>query len=844
MTGIEAVALYRGAPADAPTRAGLTAAEAERRLADVGPNRAIEQHQESFLEELLESLREPLVLLLLGVGVLYLIFGELSDALVVFGVIVLVAFIEAGIEFRAGRAIAALAAMAEPQALVWREGSLAARPVETIVPGDLIELWPGNRIPADAQVVEGEDLRIDESIVTGESEPVTRVVGDELTAGSLLVAGRGRAIVTRTGAQSTLGRIAALVAETKQPRTPLQQSMDELARVLLWVALAVSVIIPTVSLLAGQPPVEMLLTGLSLAFATIPEELPILIVVVLALGSLRLARRGAIVRRLMAAETLGAVTVICTDKTGTLTMNRMQLAETIPASRLASEREMPPAAALLYAAALATDQVQGGLLLDPVDAAVQGAARQASIALHDHQSFPFDRARRLASGYVRSAAGLEVGVKGAPEEVLARATTWRDGNRIESLTDDERHALAATTAALGRGGRVLAVGSRTLPTAPTGRDELEHDLVFEGVLVFRDPVRREVPSALSALRGAGVGVSIITGDQASTAAAVAEEAGIANVHALSGAELAGVDDKALARTTANGAVVARAQPADKLRIVQALGAAGEVVMVTGDGVNDAPALRAAAVGVAMGRVGSDVARQAADVVLTNDSFATLVEAVREGRRLFDNLRKAVAFYLAVKVALVLASALAAAMGQPLPFSPVQIIVLELFMDLGAALAFVAQRADRDVLTRPARDPKARLLDRGLIVTILAGGITLAITVFGTYQFARARFELAESRTFALVAWFVGHVALGLVTAERRSGLRDLAQNPALLIWAAAAIFFAAALVLVQPLRIALGTTLALLLIVCWAEGHQPVLPNADAQTTAAACGSRLAGELQ
>lgn len=684
MTDDVAAGTRKNAPALPCASAGLTTVEAELRLARVGPNRAVDQHEESFFEELAESLREPLVLLLLGVGVLYLIFGELSDALVVFGVIVLVAFIEAGMEYRAGRAIAALAAMAAPQALVWRDGSLAPQPVERIVPGDLIELRPGIRIPADAQAIEGEDLRVDESVMTGESEPVARDVGDKFLAGTLLVGGRGRATITRTGAQSTLGRIAALVAETKQPRTPLQQSMDELARLLLWVALAVSVTIPLIGLLAGQPPLEMLLTGLSLAFATIPEELPILIVVVLALGSLRLARRGAIVRRLIAAETLGAVTVICTDKTGTLTLNRMRLAEAVPAPRLAGEGDRAPAAtgALLRAATLATDRALGGPLLDPVDAAVQEVAQESSIVLQDHRSFPFERGRRLASGYARSAAGWEAGIKGAPEEVLARATAWRDGDRVESLGEDRRCAFMTAAAELGRGGRVLGAASRMISVAPVARDELERDLVFEGVLVFRDPVRQEVPPAMAALQSAGVGVSIITGDQASTAAAVAEEAGIAKVHALNGAELAGLEDEALARTTANGAVVARAQPADKLRIVQALSAAGEVVMVTGDGVNDAPALRAAAVGVSMGRVGSDVARQAADVVLTNDSFATLVEAVREGRRLFDNLRKAVAFYLAVKGALVLASALAAATGQPLPFSPVQIIVLELFMDLG------------------------------------------------------------------------------------------------------------------------------------------------------------------
>lgn len=371
----------------------------------------------------MESLREPLVLLLLGVGVLYLIFGELSDALVVFGVVILVALIEAGIEFRAGRAIAALSALAEPQALAWRDGALATLPVERIVPGDLIELKAGSRIPVDAEVAAGEGLRVDESIVTGESEALPKDVGDALLGGTLLVAGRGQARITRTGAQSALGQIAALVAQTKEPRTPLQRSMDELARLLLWAALGVSIVIPLIGLAFGQPPLEMLLTGLSLAFATIPEELPILIVVVLALGSLRLARRGAIVRRLIAAETLGAVTVICIDKTGTLTLNRMSLAEALPAGQLAGvERADPaPAGPLLRAAALATDRVQGGPLLDPVDAAVQDASREAGITFQSQASYAFDRSRRLAAGYAVTGGRFEVGVKGAPEEVLARA---------------------------------------------------------------------------------------------------------------------------------------------------------------------------------------------------------------------------------------------------------------------------------------------------------------------------------------------------------------------------------------------------------------------------------------
>lgn len=781
---------------------GLSAADAAQRLAEFGPNRVSSGRDETFWDELLESLREPLVLLLLAVGGLYFLFGEMRDALIVLGVIITVAITEAGIEWRAGRAIAALTALAEPKALVWRDGQLSEQPIETLVPGDLLELRAGSRVPADARLIAAEDIAVDESVVTGESEPVSHgAAHPELLGGTLVVRGAARAVVTRTGSQSTLGKIADLVAAAKEPKTPMQRRMAELARTLLWAAVAVSIVIPVIGVLAGQPPKDMLLTGLSLAFATIPEELAVLIVIVLGMGSLKIARRGAIVRQLRAAETLGAVTTICTDKTGTLTLNRMALAKAVPVTELLGEGETPQGH-LLRAAALASEANDHGITLDPVDAAIRAAAPAVPAGEH----FPFDQARRLASGYIALDGGYAIGAKGAPESILARCSTYRASDEARPLDEAARATLSKAAADLGRTGRVLAAASRTLQDRPVSRDAAEVDLVFEGVVVLRDPVRPEVADAMATLRAAGVGVSIITGDQPTTTLQVAEDAGIHAHHQLLGSELPALNDRALAEKLRDGAVVARAQPGDKLRIVRALTDAGSVVMVTGDGVNDAPALRAASVGVAMGRVGSDAAREAAGVVLTDDSFATIVEAVREGRRLFDNFRKAIRFYLAVKLAIILISATAAIFQYPLPFTPVQIVILELFMDLGAALAFVSQPADSDIMTRPPRDPKAPFFDRGLGAGIVIGAITLAGIVLAAFFYGMAKADLAEARTLALVTWFVGHAALGFIMAfdDGRPRLSAGVSNPALGAWLVASLLFATMIVIVPPVGAAIG----------------------------------------
>lgn len=784
---------------------GLTSAEALVRLKDSGPNRAADLHEETFLDELLESFREPLVLLLLLVCGLYFVFGEIRDAAIVLGVIVTVSVTEATIEWRAGRAISALRNLADPRALVWRDGGLAEIPVDEVVPGDLLELRSGMKIAADAHLVAGHNFAADESLITGESAPVQHDANNEdeatLLGGTMAVRGTGKAVVTRTGPASALGQIASLVAAAKEPKTPMQRQMAELARTLLWVALTVSVVIPAFGVLAGQPPKEMLLTGLSLAFATIPEELAVLIVIVLGLGSLALAKKGAIVRQLRAAETLGAVTIICTDKTGTLTLNKMTLARSMPAARLLGGVEAGDGT-LMRAAVLASEPGNNTNAIDPVDSAIHAVAGDVAGVRH----FGFDQLHRMASGFVEDGADVDVGVKGAPEAVLDRCTSYRGAEGTGPITPDILADLRKLASDVGRDGRILAVASRRLQSVPTTRDEAEHDLVFEGLIELRDPVRPEAREAIRTLQGAGVGVAVITGDQITTARAVAEEVGIPARHYLAGDQVRWLDERSLVSKLREGAVVARAQPRDKLWIVETLTAAGSVVMVTGDGVNDAPALRVASVGVAMGRVGSDAAREAADVVLTDDNFATLVDAVREGRRLFDNFRKAIRFYLAVKLALILLSAIPAILGHPLPFTPVQIVILELFMDLGAALAFVSQAADPNVMMRGPRDPGAPFLGPEMVGPIVAGALTLALIVLAAFFYGLAYAEVAQARTFALVAWFVGHASLGVAMAfEAGLGrLRTLPGNTALTAWLAASLIFAAMVALLPALAGAIG----------------------------------------
>jgi Ca2+-transporting ATPase len=789
---------------------GLTSAEAASKLAQRRRIRPRGSLDLPLRRRLRATLTERLVLLLLAVAVIYAILGAFRDAVVILGVIVIVVGLETWTEWRASRAIAALSILSAPRALVWRDRRLQEVPPDELVPDDVILLSAGSRIPADARVLEADELLVDESLVTGESQPVELRPrpgeSAELKAGTHVLRGRATAVVTVVGEASTLGRVATMVAETRAQRTPLQRRMAELARGLLVVAVVVSLVVPLIGLLRGQNPRDMVLTALTLAFATIPQELPVLVVVVLGLGSLRLVRRGAIIRHLGAAETLGATTLVCTDKTGTLTENRISLTSAVTAATVVEGRPgtQEQLDRLGQLARLASEPPTGGdsRLADPIDGAVWRSTEAVWPA--SPVRFGFDSARRMASGLVQLGDDLVLGVKGAPEALLVRAHWWRTrAGAAQGLDSDLRSQVVAAASELTAGGaRVLAVASRVIEGPPLGGpSQLERDLVFEGLLAFSDPLRPEVADAVRELQGAGIAVTMVTGDQPATAAAVARAAGLGGPTFIA-AQTKGWSDAELASHVSRGCVVARARPEDKLRIVQAAAAAGEIVAVTGDGVNDAPALEAAAIGVAMGRSGSDVAREAADLILADDNFATLARAAAEGRRLYENLRKAVRYYLAVKLALVAVTFVMAVAALPLPFSPLQIVVLELFMDLGASVAFVNQPPEGDEMRRRPRDPRARIVDRRLLAGIGGGGLTLAALTGVTYLVALRAFGVDGARTLALATWLSGHAALGVVMGWERRPIepRDLLANPAMLLWAGAAVVFGVAILAWRPLQ--------------------------------------------
>lgn len=786
--------------------AGLRSEAARARLVAVGPNRLSAAGGVAWWDELLEELREPMMLLLLAIGVLYVLWGERTDALIIFVVILATVALEVWNERRAHGAIAALGRLAEPTVAVRRDGQYHEIAAEAVVPGDVLLLEAGRRVVADARLVEAFGLAADESTLTGESVPVDKDINPPVAAGTPLAErrtmalagttitrGRGAAVVVATGLQTELGHIAGLMRGVKPPRTPLQRTMRELTRWMVWLALGFSVLVPLLGyVISGQSFKEMVLTGLSLAFATIPEELPLLITAVLALGAYRLARRHAIVKHLRAAETLSAVTVISTDKTGTLTENRMRVSREASEATLSRRRQIE---------VLCNDAVERGDTFagDPVDVALVHAAQDAGFDVRgvrrDHpvrQEFTFDAARKLMSVVYSEGGRLQSAVKGAPEAILARSTAHALTTEEQPLTDARRQALLGQAAEMAAEGlRVLALADKVLPDSPVSQSAAESDLTFVGFVGLADPPRAEVPAAIAACHAAGIRTIMVTGDHPLTAQAIARQVGLGgDGRVLTGPELDALTDQALREAVGAVSIYARTTPAHKLRIAGMLQAQGERVAVTGDGVNDAPALAAADIGIAMGETGTDVAREAADIVLADDNFASIEHAVAEGRRLFANLTKAVRYYLAVKIALIGATLLPVLLGVPVPFAPVQIILMELFVDLGAAATFVAERPEADLMQRPPRDPRLPFMNRGMVVSILiaAVGLFAAVTAAYLLTWYDSR-DLARAHTVAFATWLVGHVLLALnVRSEREPVVRlGLLTNRVVLVWGASAL---------------------------------------------------------
>jgi P-type Ca2+ transporter type 2C len=894
---------------------GLTAAEVDRRPTTSGPKRLRAERRESLVEEIVEELREPMILLLLATGVVYAVVGGLADALTIFAIILVVLGVEVFNERRAEVALASLRKLAEPTVLVQRDGAPREVPVEQLVPGDVVLLHEGQRIPADARLLASAGLLVDESPLTGESLPVEKDAEATLPeatplaerrnllyAGSAITRGRGTAIVVATGMGTELGRIAALAAGIREPRTPLQQAMRELTRWLVWLALGFSILVPLLGwLVVGQPLQQMLLTALSLAFATIPEDVPVLVTIVLALGAYRLSRQHAIVKRLRAAETLSAVTVIATDKTGTLTENHMAVSTLVPDVPEAQRLRLLEIGVLCNDAVASgegadgaggTGGVGGGTgayIGDPLEVALLEAARTAGLdvaALRARcpllQEFSFDAVRkrmsvicladpsRATSPGVSPATGPGttvgarttrwVAAKGAPESVLGSATRVQRGSAVVVLTPAGRTALLDEAASMMRRGlRVIACAEKRLPiggdaaggAVPLSQDEAESDLTFVGLIGLADPPRPEVAPAIAVCRGAGIRLVMVTGDHPDMARAIAHAVGLDGLDGqdslddggklLSGAELDAMSDEALREQVLAVAIVARATPEHKLRIVEALHARGERVAVTGDGINDAPALAAADIGIAMGETGTDVAREAAGIVLADDNFATIARAVEEGRLLFANLTKAIRFYLAVKVALIVATLVPVLLLVPVPFTPLQIIVTELFMDVATAAAFTTERAEADLMRQPPRDPRQPFLHRGMVASILFAALGLFAAVATVYLASwYGGAGLAQARTAAFVTWLLGHVLLAFNLRSEREPLVRLGvfSNRLMVVWLVATLLFVLAITFVPAIQARLSTTgltptewgvaiLAAVLGTCWWEIAKRIRSAAD-----------------
>ena len=813
---------------------GLSAAEAARRLAQDGPNALPAGERRTLWTIARDTLREPMFLLLLLAACLYLLFGDLAEGLTLLGAVVVTLALTLVQEGRTERTIEALRDLTSPRALVLRDGQAQRIAGRDVVRGDWLRLGEGDRVPADALLMQVDGLRADESLLTGESVPVgkraatpeeqarlqesdgrgapERAGGDDrplVYAGTLIVQGHALACVTATGPRSEIGRIGTALGTVRDERTPLQRQTAQLVRRLALLALGLSLGLVLVHGLRHGDWLQAVLAGIALAMAMLPEEYPVVQTLFPVLGARRLAGQGVLTRRINAIETLGATTVLCTDKTGTLTQNRMTVThlaaggvalpdrfEVPPAPGGEAVDELPEAFHTLLEVAILASVVDP---FDPMEKAFhQLGRRYLAHTEHLHTDWRLVRTyalspalRAMSHVWAADDGGAQtVAAKGSPEAIVDLCHLSEvDRARVAVAVDD----LAA------RGLRVLGVARGT--HQGTDWPESEHDFTFEfiGLLGLADPVRPEVPDAVAECRAAGLKVVMITGDYPATARAIARQAGLIEAdgapasaspsepaapvtEVLTGDDIARLDDAALQERLATVRLCARIAPEQKLRIVQALKARGEIVAMTGDGVNDAPALGAAHVGVAMGGRGTDVARESAALVLLDDNFAALVRAVALGRRIFHNLRQAMSYLLAVHVPIAGMALLPVLLGWPPLLMPMHIALLELIIDPACSLAFENEPATRHAMKQPPRDTRAPLFSGAALgLALLQGAAVLAGVLLG-YAWAQGQLPAAEARAFAFATLVAGNLAL--IVANRSAGpsLRARLATPNATLW--------------------------------------------------------------
>ncbi|ACD96286.1 cation-translocating P-type ATPase [Trichlorobacter lovleyi] len=760
---------------------GLTADQAARRLQQYGQNELTEQAGRTPWQILWEQFTSTMALILSAAAVVSGLVGSFKDAATIFAIVILFALLGFAQDFRAERAIAALKRMAVPLVRVRRDGVVQELPSLQLVPGDIVLLEAGSVVPADCRLLEAHGLRVQEALLTGESEAVEKhtdliasgelPLGDRrnlLFMGTLVSAGRAVALVVATGMQTELGSIATMLQQVGQEWTPLQKRLDRLGKVLAVVSVVVAGLIFGVGMLRGEALKEMLLLAVSVAVAAIPEGLPAVVTITLALGAQRMLKRHALIRRLPAVETLGSVTVICSDKTGTLTQNRMAVTGLMNTDSIvggaedaASDRLLLMIGALCNDAVLKVADGEESVLGDPTEGALVSAAATAGLyrseleqALPRIAEIPFDSTTKrmitvhqitaLAPGLLPlpplPPGGKLLAAKGALDSVLALCSAIVLNSKIVALTDDHTKALLAAADRLSnQGQRVLALALRVLQPDDDDRlESLAQEFICIGLAALTDPPRQEAQAAVQRCLTAGIRPVMITGDHPLTARAIARQVGIDDAGgALTGVELDRLNPEQFDEAVSRVSVYARVAPEHKLRIVDAIQRSGGVAAMTGDGVNDAPALKKADVGVAMGKVGTDVAREASDMVLLDDNFATIVAAVEEGRTIYDNIRKFVVFSVAGNTGKILAVLILPFLGLGMPLTPLQLLWLNLLTDGLLGLGMGLERAEPDVMKRPPIAPDSQIFDRRTIRYVvltgsLIGGSCMLVTWF-TWQ---------------------------------------------------------------------------------------------------------------
>ena len=797
---------------------GLPPKLAEGRLKDEGPNTLLEQKGASLLGIFLDQFRDFMVLILLGATLVSGLLGEYTDAITIIIIVVVNALLGFFQEFRAEKSLAALKELTAPRARVIRGGTEALIPAEEVVTGDVVALDAGDRVPADLRLLEAVNLSLNESSLTGESLPVEKGeealedfygnLGDYTNMafmGTLVVRGRGRGMVVATGMETEMGRIAHLLQEADTEETPLQNRLAHLGKYLVTGCLAVCVLVALLGFYRGEPAYKMLMAGVSLAVAAIPEGLPAIVTIALAIGVQRMIRQGAIVRKLPAVETLGCATVICSDKTGTLTQNKMTVQEILtgegafavhadgPASRgnfsLGGEavdtKKFPGLMGALRAAVFCNNaqihkkgvpikpqwrrpaplEVKG----DPTEGALLVAAARAGVFreaiekdMEREQEYPFDSVRKNMGVIYRGTEGERSAYyKGAPDVILEKCSYYVGKEGLSPLTGEKRRFFFQKVDTMAsRALRNIAVAWKDLPQGPSPGEEPDRDLVFLGVLGMQDPPRPEVAAEILKSRRAGIRTVMITGDHRNTAVAVAQKLGImqGSGGVLTGKELDSLNEEELARVVEGTCVYARVAPQHKLRIVRALKQKGHVVAMTGDGVNDAPAVKEADIGIAMGKTGTDVTKEAADLILSDDNYSTIVAAVEEGRNIYENIKKFIHFLLSCNIGEIMTMFIAMAAGLPLPLRAIQILWVNLATDGLPAMALGVDPADAGIMKRPPRPSRESIFAGGLRQRIITQGINIGIVSVIAFAFILQQgAPLDQARTVAFATLIISQL---------------------------------------------------------------------------------------